>query len=92
MAVDKTTNLPLNAHRNSVRISSKTPLQQVRRAALFSGSGSQGQLLIMDAAHVPNGCATWPAFWTVGSNWPNQGEIDIYETVNTGPSGSCMAV
>ena len=24
--------------------------------------------------------AVWPAFWTLGSHWPNGGEIDIYES------------
>ena len=23
------------------------------------------------------GCGTWPAFWLVGPNWPNGGEIDV---------------
>jgi len=54
--------------RDSVRLSSKATY----RYGLF----------IMDLNHMPTGCGTWPAWWLVGPNWPNGGEIDIIEGVN----------
>jgi len=57
-----------NSPRDSVRLTSK---------ASFNGG-----LFILDVAHSPAGCATWPAFWIVGPNWPSGGEIDIIEGVN----------
>jgi hypothetical protein len=42
-------------------------------------------LVIGDFAHMPSSiCSSWPAFWTVDhNNWPQAGEIDILEGVNT---------
>ncbi|KZT20534.1 glycoside hydrolase family 16 protein [Neolentinus lepideus HHB14362 ss-1] len=37
---------------------------------------------VFDIRHMPQGCATWPAVWEVGADWPNEGEIDIIEGVN----------
>ncbi|KIW53219.1 hypothetical protein PV05_08809 [Exophiala xenobiotica] len=57
------------AGRPSVRISTKR-------------SWTHG-LFIGDFNHSPAGiCGTWPAFWTLGPNWPYNGEIDIMEGAN----------
>ncbi len=65
--------------RKSIRLSSKR---------VINGNN----LVIIDLEHMPTtsavtsmprGCSLWPAFWTVGSNWPNNGEIDLIEYVNT---------
>ncbi|THU77007.1 endo-beta-glucanase, partial [Dendrothele bispora CBS 962.96] len=59
---------PNGPGRNSVRLQSN---QQYETA-----------VMIFNIRHMPQGCGTWPAVWTVGANWPNQGEIDILEGVN----------
>ncbi|KIJ18732.1 glycoside hydrolase family 16 protein [Paxillus involutus ATCC 200175] len=43
---------------------------------------------VLDITHMPAGCATWPAWWTLSQlgPWPQGGEIDIIEGVNLGPS------
>ncbi|KIK58774.1 glycoside hydrolase family 16 protein [Collybiopsis luxurians FD-317 M1] len=68
-ADDKTVLTASDPGRNSVRLTS---------AATF-GSPSA---MVLDLAHMPEGCGTWPAFWTFGPNWPLEGEIDIMEGVN----------
>jgi len=68
MKVDNTTQLSSGGNRDSIRITSQN--------SYTSG------LVILDVAYMPYGCGVWPAFWTVGGNWPNGGEVDIVEGVN----------
>jgi len=41
-------------------------------------------VIVVELTHMPEGCATWPAFWTLSpaGPWPQGGEIDIIEGVN----------
>ncbi|KAF8894125.1 concanavalin A-like lectin/glucanase domain-containing protein [Infundibulicybe gibba] len=57
--------------RDSVRITSNTAYDEA--------------ILVLDLAHMPEGCGTWPAWWTLSKAgpWPHGGEIDIIEGVNT---------
>ncbi|KAJ7696559.1 glycoside hydrolase family 16 protein [Mycena rosella] len=67
LAVDSKSVLKPGINRDSVRISSPK-------------SYSQG-LFIADIYAMPHGPTVWPAYWTVGPNWPNDGEVDILEGV-----------
>ncbi|QRV75972.1 glycoside hydrolase family 16 protein [Ceratobasidium sp. AG-Ba] len=68
MKVDNTTVLQPGQYRKSVRIQSKKRYN--------------GGLFIIDIERAPHACGAWPAFWTVGPNWPHGGEIDIFEGVH----------
>jgi len=68
--VDDSTWLASGAYRDSVRITSKEKVKL-------------GSIVIFDANKMPYGQTVWPAFWTVGADWPNGGEIDIVEGVHT---------
>ncbi|KAF8311263.1 hypothetical protein DL93DRAFT_2061169 [Clavulina sp. PMI_390] len=68
MKADSTSDLAYGVHRNSVRITTNKAYNH--------------GLFILDAEKFPYGCGVWPAWWMVGPNWPNNGEIDIFEGVN----------
>ncbi|KAK0441126.1 glycoside hydrolase family 16 protein [Armillaria borealis] len=57
------------ALRNSVRMVSSTTF-------------NPGYLFLFDIKEIPAACGTWPAVWFTGSNWPEDGEIDVVEGVN----------
>jgi hypothetical protein len=58
--------------RESIRLEGKHRFQQ------------SGGLFILDVDHIPAGCGQWPAFWLADTDhWPNHGEIDIVEGINT---------
>ena len=48
---------------------------------IFSNAAYGDAVMVLDIDHMPTGCATWPAFWTLSSTgpWPRGGEIDIIE-------------
>ncbi|BGP48262.1 hypothetical protein JCM10450v2_004134 [Rhodotorula kratochvilovae] len=70
LSIDRTSDLlALNEPRASVRIES-------------TETYNAGTLFIADFRHAPVGCGAWPAWWLFGANWPQQGEIDIFEGVN----------
>ncbi|KAG9103600.1 hypothetical protein FRC06_009610 [Ceratobasidium sp. 370] len=84
MRVDNTSKLAPGEKRKSVRIQSN---KQYNRG-----------LIVADILHMPFGSGQ-ATYWTVGDNWPNNGEIDILENVNlakanqytlhTGPNSTC---
>ncbi|THH13299.1 hypothetical protein EW146_g6908 [Bondarzewia mesenterica] len=73
LRVDNTSTVLYNEKRNSVRITSHD-------------SYGIGSLWITDITHLPYGCSVWPALWTKGPVWPDNGEIDIIEAINLMPA------
>ncbi|KAJ7102408.1 glycoside hydrolase family 16 protein [Mycena belliarum] len=74
----------VNAAGNAImRVETTPKVASVRKSIRITTKKTfDGGLVIMDAVHMPTGCATWPAFWSNGPNWPIGGEIDIVEGVN----------
>jgi hypothetical protein len=48
---------------------------------IISNNAYEECIIVLDIQHMPEGCGTWPAFWTLSSSrrWPYGGEIDIIE-------------
>ena len=48
---------------------------------IISNFAYSDSVLVLDVQHMPEGCGTWPAFWTLSKDgpWPTGGEIDIIE-------------
>jgi len=61
---------PGSRGRDSIRISSKRAFDE--------------SVIIIDLEHMPHGCGTWPAFWTLSQKgpWPTGGEVDIIEVIH----------
>ena len=58
------------------------PSARGRDSVRISTQNAYGEsIIVLDLAHMPAGCATWPAFWTNSQKgpWPNGGEVDIIE-------------
>ncbi|KAF9477609.1 glycoside hydrolase family 16 protein [Pholiota conissans] len=68
LKVDDFSNVAEGGNRDSVRISTKKTYN--------------GGLFIADFWSMPHGCSVWPAYWSVGPNWPAAGEIDVLEGVH----------
>ncbi|KAI0365645.1 hypothetical protein BV20DRAFT_723497 [Pilatotrama ljubarskyi] len=67
--VDDTSFVPFNYKRDSVRVTTQDYFPV-------------GTVVVFDATHLPFGCSVWPSFWMKGQDWPNGGEVDIFEGVN----------
>ncbi|KAG1751097.1 glycoside hydrolase family 16 protein [Suillus lakei] len=68
--VDNTSTVVYDNKRNSVRIAS-------------NDSFAVGSLWVADIYHAPYGCSVWPAWWSQAAIWPQGGEIDTFEGINT---------
>jgi len=72
-------NFTLKADDTTVLSSSATGRNSVR---IQSPNTYNSHVTVVNLAHMPKGCGTWPAIWEVGPNWPNGGEVDIVEGSN----------
>lgn len=64
-----------------------------KSARVESKSQYNSGLFIFDVLHTPYGCGTWPALWLADpAHWPDNGEIDVIEAVNTATTGNQISL
>lgn len=61
-----------------------SPAKSIRLQAKLTFSA--GVLFVIDIEHMPTGYGTWPAWWSMGPDWPTEGEIDTIEAVEVDSS------
>ncbi|KAG1860665.1 hypothetical protein DFJ58DRAFT_778430 [Suillus subalutaceus] len=44
---------------------------------IMSRQSDNDGFFVFDASYMPVGCSTWPSFWTVGPNWPMEGQSTL---------------
>jgi hypothetical protein len=55
---------------------------EVKSIRLKSKGTFSSGLFVISINHLPSGHGIWPAWWLTGPNWPQNGEIDIFEGIN----------
>ncbi|KAI0030483.1 endo-beta-glucanase [Vararia minispora EC-137] len=81
------TNFTLRADDRNIVNSSASGRDSVR---IQSQKSYGSHVTVINLAHMPKGCGTWPAIWEVGPDWPNGGEVDIIEGTNDIPNQATL--
>ncbi|GAA5867545.1 hypothetical protein JCM1840_002546 [Sporobolomyces johnsonii] len=68
--------------RAHIRVSTEGSGSTRQAIKLTSKNEYSEGLYIWDVERMPQVCGAWPAIWSSGADWPNQGEIDIVEYVS----------
>ncbi|KAK6974279.1 hypothetical protein R3P38DRAFT_3239573 [Favolaschia claudopus] len=55
--------------------------EATKKGLAYVQKDSTTVLAVNNILAMPHGPSVWPAYWTVGPNWPNSAEIDIIEGV-----------
>ncbi|KAN0066423.1 hypothetical protein ACQY0O_000517 [Thecaphora frezii] len=76
-------------------VSTQTEAPEGRPSVRITSKQSYADgVYVLNVSHVPIGCSSWPAFWTVTEDidaWPIGGEIDILENGNDEFAGNLVS-